>query len=169
VIDRFPAALADVLRNVNRDPDPDARLRMRLAVHYGLVQSAAGGYAGNGVVTAARMVNSDTARNALRACPTADLVVLLSSSLYNDVVVQRHTTFLSTTDFREVTISNKTFHSSVWLHIPGHDVHRLQLDEPETPGRKEASAFVPPPAQVSNVVHELKSKNTVFGVQNRFG
>jgi class 3 adenylate cyclase len=163
VIDRFPSALHDVLTRVNAGRAD--RLRMRVAVHHGLVRRAAGGYAGNGVVTAARLVESETARNVLRACPTADLVVLLSSSLYNEVVRQRHTTALSAEDFREVTVTTKTFHDTAWLHVPGHDAHRLQLTEES----EKAPAPSAPQSQITTTVEKVRGKYVSFGNQNIVG
>lgn len=61
VIDYFPTALTAALARHNAHCCEEMRLRMRLAIHYGLVSPAAGGYAGQGVVVVSRMVNSDTA------------------------------------------------------------------------------------------------------------
>lgn len=129
VIDYFPTALTAALARHNAHCCEEMRLRMRLAIHYGLVSPAAGGYAGQGVVVVSRMVNSDIARDALDACHEADLVVLVSASLYNDVILQGHTQ-LSPNDLREVLVRNKTFNDPAWLWVPGHDVHTLRLDDP---------------------------------------
>lgn len=129
VIDYFPTALTAALARHNAHCCEEMRLRMRLAIHYGLVSPAAGGYAGQGVVVVSRMVNSDIARDALDACHEADLVVLVSASLYNDVILQGHTQ-LSPNDLREVLVRNKTFNDPAWLWIPGHDVHTLRLEDP---------------------------------------
>lgn len=132
VIDNFPGTLAVTLAKYNDGRCAETRIRMRLAIHYGLVSPAARGFAGQGVVVASRMVNSDIARRSLAACPPADLVVLLSSSLYNDVVLQGHTR-LSHKDLREVLVRNKTFKDPAWLWVPGHDAHALRLDDPPPP------------------------------------
>lgn len=129
VIDYFPTALTAALARHNAHCCEEMRLRMRLAIHYGLVSPAAGGYAGQGVVVVSRMVNSDIARDALDACHEADLVVLVSASLYNDVILQGHTQ-LSPNDLREVLVRNKTFNDPAWLWVPGHDVHTLRLEDP---------------------------------------
>jgi len=164
VIDEFPAALSGALTVHNSDRRDHARLRMRLAIHQGLVRRADGGYAGQGVVTVSRMVDSAQARQALIACPTADLVVLLSPSLFNEVVLQRHT-HLSSKDFREVSIRNKKFHSSAWLYVPGHDVHKLRLDEPAA--RKEDEKTESNlNATVINNIQEIHGDNPVIGIQN---
>jgi class 3 adenylate cyclase len=140
VIDDFPAALTDSLATYNAGRCEETRLRMRLAIHYGLVSPAAGGYAGQGVVAVSRLVNSEIARRALDACPAADLVVLLSSSLFNDVVLQGHTR-LSHKDLREVLVKNKTFTDPAWLWVPGHDAHALRLDEPPPPDDDERTKW----------------------------
>ncbi|MBY8854075.1 hypothetical protein K7G98_39935, partial [Saccharothrix sp. MB29] len=57
VVDDLPEALALALVAHNSEARTETRLRVRLAVHQGLVRAAAGGYAGTGVVTATRMVD----------------------------------------------------------------------------------------------------------------
>jgi hypothetical protein len=128
VIDDFPVALTQSLARYNAGRCEETRLRMRLAIHCGLVSPAAGGWAGQGVVTVSRIVNSSIARRALDACPDADLVVLVSASLFNEVVRQGHTQ-LSPQDLREVLVTSKAFTDSAWLWVPGLDVHALRLDE----------------------------------------
>lgn len=145
VIDEFPKALREVLAVHNSSARPAMRLRMRLALHEGLVRSAAGGYAGTGVVTVSRMVDSPIARQALAECPEADLVVLVSQTLYNEYVQQGHTVAPPGV-FREVAISVKTYSDHAWLLVPGHDVHALKLDVPAEPGEPTSSEPTPPPA-----------------------
>ena len=172
VIDELPAALAHALAVRNGAVRDGVRLRLRLAVHQGLVRRAAGGYAGHGVVAVSRMVDSALARRALIACPSADLVVLLSSSLYTELVVQGHTA-LSCEDFRKVAITNKGFEQFAWLHVPGHDVHGLDLDEPAASRSRPDTRSAAPgeaagagPAVVTEVRGGVHSENVVFGIQN---
>lgn len=171
VIDEFPTALANALAANNSSRRDDTRLRIRLAIHQGLVRRAAGGYAGHGVVTVSRIVDSAPARQALVACPVADLVVLLSPLLFNDVVRQGHT-HRSGKDFREVSISNKTFHGSAWLYVPEHDVHSLQLDESPPPSQEPPPGGTTGsngnPAVMTHIHGAVSGDNPVFGVQNRF-
>ncbi|HEX6359669.1 hypothetical protein [Actinophytocola sp.] len=173
VIDEFPSALAHALAAYNASQRHGGRLRMRLAIHQGLVSPAAGGYAGQGVVAVSRLVDSAPARQALAACPTTDLVVLLSPALFEEVVRQGHTR-MSERDFREVVVRNKTFHGSAWLHVPGHDIHALPLDT-SVPVNERAEKPARPaepvanPAVTSHIHGGVHGDNPVIGIQNRFG
>ncbi|GGP34760.1 hypothetical protein [Saccharothrix coeruleofusca] len=128
VVDDFTGSLAHALGAHNDEHPDEPRLRLRMAVHQGLVCPSVAGYAGQGVVTVSRMVDSRPARRALLACPAADVVLALSPSLFVEVVGQGHTR-LSWSDFREATIRNKSFVGTAWLHVPGHDLGGLPLDD----------------------------------------
>lgn len=168
VIDEFPFALCDVLVEHNSSVREAMRLRMRLALHEGLVRPAAGGFAGEGVIVVSRMVDSEISRQALTACPDAVLVLLLSQTLYNEYVRQGHT-LAPPEVFREVSISVKAYRDTAWLLVPGHDVHALKFDDP--PETEASVAREPAPAEapvqqagvVQNFYH-LPGDNHRFGV-----
>jgi hypothetical protein len=180
VVDALPEAFALALSAHNRRAPHAMRLRLRIALHQGLVRPAAGGYAGKGVVDVSRLVSSHVAREALRVCPDADLVVLLSSQLYLDLVPQGHTR-LTVEDFREVTVHNKRFHSTAWLHVPGYDVRDLELGpEPVEPVPTEPVSQAqtapgrpswpgPQSSHQTNFYDEVVVDEMVIGVQNRNG
>ncbi|MEV0677179.1 hypothetical protein AB0I60_11725 [Actinosynnema sp. NPDC050436] len=177
VVDDLPVALREALSAHNGSARPEIRLRLRAAVHQGLVRKAANGYAGTGVVTTARTVDSAAARQALVACPRADVVFLLTPILYADLVLQRHTR-LSPEDFREVPVHTKKFVGTAWLHVPGHDPHALRLDlraaapQAGPDGSDEPAGSGPGRAASGHhtVVHGgVRGDNVVIGVQNRFG
>lgn len=143
VIDDLTGSLAHALGAHNDEHPDEPRLRLRLAVHQGLVCPSAAGYAGQGVVAVSRMVDSRPARRALLACPRADVVLVLSPSLFVEVVGQGHTR-LSWSDFREVTIRNKSFAGAAWLHVPGHDLAELPLDDEPSVFEPRAEGQAPP-------------------------
>lgn len=134
LIDDFPRELADHLADFNEDRRDDARLRLRLAIHHGVVEPAANGYAGAGAVVVSRLVNASIARSAQAAAPEAGLVVILSNRIFLDTVAQGHTT-LRPARFRRVVVENKEYAEDAWLYLPGHDVRGLDLEpgEPERP------------------------------------
>lgn len=173
VVDHLPSALAESLAAHNVDAPHELKLRLRVAVHQGLVRATPYGHAGTGVVMVSRILDSDPGRLALRACPATDLVLLLSPPLYLDLVVQGHTR-LSPRDFREVPVVAKKFNSTAWLHVPGVDVRALALDLVQRPTAEAVSVSTPeaPPAPTghSTTVHGgVHGRNVVIGVQNRFG
>jgi len=121
VVDVYTQALADALEGANGDD----RMRIRLAVHYGVVSVGRLGFPGQGAVEVSRMVDGEPVRLSLRRSD-ASLAVVLSETVYRDSVAQGHTR-LRPEQLREVEINNKEFRRRAWLHLPGHDVHAVDL------------------------------------------
>ncbi|QFZ23688.1 hypothetical protein [Saccharothrix syringae] len=136
VVDAYVRALAAELASVNAYRVPHARLRMRMAVHFGTTAQGANGYPGQDAVLVSRLLNGEPARQALEQTD-ADLVVVLSDLVYTSVVAAGFTT-LRPEDFRRVPVRVKTFTGEGWLWIPGGDAHALVLEEPA-----EGSAAAP--------------------------
>lgn len=133
VTDDYVRELAAALADHNYDRTPEARMRIRIAIHHGVAMPGANGWTGQGVVGVSRLVDSAPLRGALRAFPDAGLAVLLSRQVYTDVVAQRHTS-LRPTEFREVVVRQKEYTDVAWLRVPGHDVHGVSLTaEPPKP------------------------------------
>ncbi|WNV91164.1 hypothetical protein [Umezawaea sp. Da 62-37] len=126
VVDDYVRALNAELQSVNRYRVPEAKVRMRLAIHHGAVVDGANGFPGKDAVLVSRLLNSRAAHLALEAFPSADLVVVLSEHLYDTLVATGHTT-LKPDDFRRVEVTEKTFsgHGRMW--VPDGDVHALDL------------------------------------------
>ncbi|MEV6527275.1 hypothetical protein AB0M43_35630 [Longispora sp. NPDC051575] len=126
VVDEFVRQLSYGLTDHNHDLVAPARLRLRLAIHFGVVIPAPNGYAGQGVVTVSRLVDSAPARDALVALPEANLSVILSARVFDDTVAQRHTS-LAAAEFRRVQVRNKEYVDDAWLYVPGGDVLAVDL------------------------------------------
>jgi hypothetical protein len=136
VVDAYAQALADALVSANSQVAKEDRLRVRLAVHFGVVSVGRLGFPGKGAVEVTRMVDGDPVRLALRRSD-APLAVVISETIYRDSIAQGHTE-LRPEQLREVEIRNKEFRRQAWLHLPGHDVHAVDLRpeaEPSEPGR----------------------------------
>lgn len=131
VVDDYVRELANALRAHNHDLRDEARLRLRLAIHYGPFAPAENGYAGQGVLTVARLVDAPPVKETLEAVPAACLAVVLSERIYIDTIVNRHTS-LSGDMFRKVRIRNEQFDGAAYLYLPGHDVHAIPLSEVDT-------------------------------------
>jgi hypothetical protein len=116
-LDLYVQELSYALRRHNHNRTEAGRLRLRLAVHHGSAVSSAAGYSGRGIVTAARVVDSDTLRDAL-AGAGADLAVAVTAPVYQDVVVQGHSR-LRPEDFVPASVRNKEYGEPVWIHVPG--------------------------------------------------
>jgi hypothetical protein len=95
------------------------RMRLRVALHRGLVKEADNGWVGRAAVAVHRILDSQPLRDALAEHPGADYVLGVPDVLFADV--------LSTGDhpppasFRPITVDlpNKNFLEQAWLHVPG--------------------------------------------------
>lgn len=131
VVDDYVYHLHGSLRAYNRDLRPQARLRLRLAIHHGVVVPASPGFAGQGVVAVSRLLDSRPVRAALEVTD-ADLAVIVSDEVFSATVAQRYTT-VPVEAFREVLVENKEFRANAWLYVPGRDVHTMHLGQPDDP------------------------------------
>jgi hypothetical protein len=141
VVDHYVRALNAELAAVNRYRVPEARARLRLAIHHGAVVDGANGFAGQDSVLVSRLLNSAAAHLALDRFPDADLVVVLSEIVYSTLILPGHTT-LRASDFRRVEVREKTFVGHAWMWIPNADVHALDLptESPQAPTDADANA-----------------------------
>lgn len=128
VVQDFARELGTVLYQHNCDLPHQRRLRLRLAVEYGLVAPAAYGFAGSAVIAVSRLVNTAAAKQALRAAPEANLATVLSNRVYTELVLGGHTS-LAPELFRRVMVCEKEFSEPAWLRVHGADVHQLPLDD----------------------------------------
>ncbi len=85
----FVRALAAALANHNRHLRPEARLRLRLAVHSGEAVWDAHGDAGKDLELAFRLLNARELRNRF-ARGTEDLALIVSEAVVDDVMAQPH-------------------------------------------------------------------------------
>lgn len=115
VVDDYTRHLAHEIDQLNADMAADRRLQLRMAIHHGVVTPAPMGYAGQGVVAVARMLDSTPLRDTL---DDADLAVMLSGTVYQDVVVNGHTS-LRTEQFAVVEVQVKELHTQAFIFLPG--------------------------------------------------
>jgi hypothetical protein len=127
VVDELVRALDGMLADHNRGRVPSARLRLRVAVHFGVATPATQGYAGTGVDAVCGVLDSEVLRRALAAAAEARIAVALTSRVFEDLIVARRTS-LETGSFRRVGLRIKDRVDDVWLHLPGYDVHGLDLN-----------------------------------------
>ncbi|WP_150241570.1 hypothetical protein [Nocardiopsis quinghaiensis] len=187
LLDRYVPEIEYALRRHNHNRTEAGRLRLRLVVHHGSAVSSQAGYSGNGIVTAARVVDSDTLREALKDSGT-DLVVAVTAPVYQDVVAQGHTR-LRPEDFTLTTVRNKEYEEPVWVHVPGRrsgSGHGQSTDGTAgAPDGNGASPADPAPGApsaapgehgsgperrdspaITNVMHgDVDASNAVFGVR----
>jgi hypothetical protein len=117
VVDPFVRHLNALLAQHNQGLDEQRRLRMRVAIHHGMYSPAANGLAGKAVVELARMLDSQPLRAALGADPVANLALMVSQRVFEDIVEYGLTSY-AVDDFTQVDVRQKEFAQRTWLHVP---------------------------------------------------
>jgi hypothetical protein len=126
VVDDFIHQLYAVLARHNRHLRDDARLRLRVAIHFGVAYPADAGYAGQGIVAVSRLLDCEPLRFAL-SYSGAELALILSDRVYQDTVVQGHTV-VRPVEFLEVRVRVKEFSDRAWLWLPGNGIRNLPAE-----------------------------------------
>ncbi|MFI0982143.1 hypothetical protein ACH4SP_34700 [Streptomyces sp. NPDC021093] len=149
VLGPFVHHLAARLGALNARPAAP-RVRLRLAVDTGVVADAALGHAGPAPVSVARLVNAPQLKAVLAALTSADLAVIVSDRLYQDVVRSGHSgsghsgsghSGLDPAHYVRVHVRVKEFGGYGWICVPGYgpDAVRRSMAEagrtlPDRPG-----------------------------------
>jgi hypothetical protein len=115
VVDDYVRELDASLQVRNYSRRPDARLRLRMAIDFGVAYPAPYGFAGEAVVATARLLASNGLHRALVEAADADLAVILSPQVYR-TVLNRHTS-LSADHFYPVEVSEKEYRSEAWIRV----------------------------------------------------
>lgn len=118
LIGTFMRTIAEQLEDANRFRSQDSRLRLRIALHEGVVFVADHGYVGDAIVAAFRMCDAAPVRRALADSPEADYVLVASDPLYQDVL--RHGLHGVPGDaFVKHALSVKSFSADAWIYLAG--------------------------------------------------
>lgn len=122
VIPRLVAAVSQELRR------RDGRMRVRLALHRGLVKEGPNGWIGAAPIAVHRILDCDPLRAALAGNPGADFVLGVPDSLYRDVIVPgaeppRADEFTA----MPVEVPSKGFVEHCWLHIGSRHAGGLHI------------------------------------------
>ena len=106
VVGDFTRELETVLGEVNRDVIGGTRLRLRVAMHHGTLTPGPFGPAGDAPIVVSRLLDARPLRRVLTDRQDQDLALIVSQSLYQDVV---RTGFcsLSPDEFRPVRVNVK--------------------------------------------------------------
>ena len=80
-------ALRNALAELNDDLVDEAKVRLRVGLHEGVVHPAAHGYVGPAIIEVCRLRDADPVRDAL-AASTAPMVAVVADGLYRDVLSQ---------------------------------------------------------------------------------
>jgi class 3 adenylate cyclase len=124
----FTREMTSALAEINRGRETGQRLRVRLALHYGTLAAGSLGPAGDAPVVASQLVDMDAGRRFLDAHPERDIAVIVSSSLYGDVVSTGFCS-LNPADFEVIrdVIKGVSYHG--FIYGSEQDGDRLQDQE----------------------------------------
>ena len=123
------------LRTYNGPRRSHARVRLRIAVHQGLLfEDSRNGFAGDAVNTAARLVDAPVLKRALKAFPQAAVACIVSETIHADVVSGGYEG-IRPERFRRVRVvlADKGFEARAWLQVVDEDVNRVDALEAAAP------------------------------------
>ncbi len=135
------SCLDRILRQENRHLLPQAKVRLRMAVHEGLVHlDSANGYAGDAVNTVCRLRDAGGLKQALAVCQDAAMALIVSEPIYREVVAQRYDG-IRDNRFRRIFIDDeeKQFRSEAWMCVVDEDVTAVDLQVTPHPATAGAS------------------------------
>ncbi|WP_370415418.1 hypothetical protein [Streptomyces fradiae] len=94
------------------------RLRLRVGMNAGLVLDDGRGLVGRAVDLACRLCDSVPARQVMTEAPEVDLLIVVSDSLYRNVVIEGGR-FVEPDRYRRAPVVAKETHEDAWFHVPG--------------------------------------------------
>ncbi|MDT5279944.1 MAG: hypothetical protein QOJ20_1139 [Mycobacterium sp.] len=124
------------LRNLNRELrlyddecPPDEVMRLRVSLHAGDAQDGGDEWAGNSVVVACRLVDSEILHRVLKAASSAVLAIIVSDVWYDAVLRER---WADPTGYDQLVPDVKDYDGGAWIKVPGfsHPPGLLPSDAP---------------------------------------
>jgi len=122
VVSRFAPTVDRLLRTRNAGLAPEARIRLRISIHQGLVHlDGMNGFPGAAVVAVCRLLDAPPVKAALTRFPAANVALIVSDHIYQDVV--RHYRELRPERFQRVAavLPDKNFEATAWIFVPDED------------------------------------------------
>ncbi|MEO3747538.1 hypothetical protein [Plantactinospora sp. B5E13] len=124
IIGRLVPELNRLVRRYNASRLPAARVRLRVALHQGLVHlDGANGFPGTAVNEVCRLCDAPQLKRALADFPDAGVALVVSAGIYRDVVVE-YPEELRPERFRQVEVHHpdKEFRESAWICVVDEDL-----------------------------------------------
>lgn len=135
VIGRLVPELDRLVRRYNSSRLPDAKVRLRVALHHGMVHlDGANGFPGRAVNEACRLCDAVPLKETLAAFPDAGVALIVSAALYRDVVIE-YPEELRPERFRRVEVhhADKDFREEAWIYVVDEDLSSLSSSKPSPP------------------------------------
>jgi hypothetical protein len=116
LLDPFIPDLASSLRRWHETGAGADRLRLRVAVHAGLLHRDSDGWTGAPLIHCARLIDAEPVRRVLNAGSSVSLVLVVSQAIYDSIV--RHGYGLDRSSYRPVKIRCKESNMTAWVYVP---------------------------------------------------
>jgi hypothetical protein len=113
---KYVDALCEGIEEYDAECGPGETIRLRLALHAGESPAGDDEWAGPGVVTASRLVDSAILRRVLAAAKGSALALVLSDEWYRAVIKEG---YAPAEGYQEVWIEAKRFADWAWVRVPG--------------------------------------------------
>ncbi|MEV4094299.1 hypothetical protein [Streptosporangium saharense] len=172
VVDQYVRALHEELARRNAPLAPEERFRLRVALAFGTAYPAANGYAGQAVVEATRLADWGPLKRLFGDSPEAHIVLVLSQRVFEDVVLQEHTSYVKD-DFHPVMVQEKELSAPAWIWAPeitAAKLNRLPKKDPTEPdkGSTEKRIHLSQRAEVINNVNgPVRAREMNFGITHK--
>ncbi|MFD9304673.1 hypothetical protein ACFWCB_18790 [Streptomyces sp. NPDC060048] len=114
VLPRLVQGITEAVHWINEPLRESTRIKVRVAFDVGVVRTAANGYVGRAVTSVARLVDSALLKSELAASAASEVAVVLSDSLYQDVVATG-LPGLPPESFEQIPVEVKEFATWAWL------------------------------------------------------
>ncbi|GIJ48314.1 hypothetical protein Val02_52000 [Virgisporangium aliadipatigenens] len=144
LLDPFVPRLVARLREHRKTAADAARLRLRMAVHMGLLHRDGDGWAGRPLVHCARLLDAGPLRRVLTASERPDLAVIVSDDVYEKVVL--HGYGLDPDAYTRVEVAEKETTAAAWVHVPGFPTPPGLGDEETVPVQQRPAVPIGPPS-----------------------
>jgi hypothetical protein len=171
VVGELVFVLDRLLARENPQRAAAARVRLRVAIHQGLVHlDGAAGYPGEAVVTVCRLVDAAGLKAVLRGFAQANVALIVSDEIYRGVVRPYHRPRPDRFRQIDVRMPDKDFRGDAWVFVPDEDVNRLDAGRSD-PDPGTASRSTPPQSAAGQhfQVENVSATNVAFGNGNNVG
>lgn len=118
VVADFPRELATSLYRQNRSRKAEHRLRLRVAMHCGVLHLGALGYPGPAPIETCRLLDAPPLKQALAEAADADVALIVSAQLFGDIVAPGYRG-LRPHWFRKVPVTVKEYSGNGYVTLPG--------------------------------------------------
>ncbi len=170
VVDQYMRALHRGLVQRNASLAAHERFRLRVALAFGTAYPSANGYAGQALVEASRLVGWQSLKRIFNEREEANIVLILSQRVFEDVVRQGHTSY-SESDFYQVSVREKEFSGPAWVWAPELDVRSLSRLSDSTKVAETTNSMKPNFSQQAEVINNMNgsvdARRANFGISRK--